>query len=298
MRELVPCCICGASGREVLYPQTRNAGEGGPLNPYSGHYQINVCSGCGLTFSSPIFDEAEVEALYRNYSEANVAEAEIGNVKSTMRGYYQTGRKFIAHRQRALDVGSDIGLLLEVLAEDGFRELHGIEPVTVAREQAKKRVPNAAITASFYEDTEYANDYFDLIALIHVVDHLVHPDRILDRVHRNLRPGGICIAVVHDVKSPLARLTGERFPVFNYFHHYFFSKRTLHALFAARRFEILHVAATRNRYSLGFLIERAPLLPARWRQPLSRLSRRLGFGHISLSLPLGNIGIVARKPSE
>lgn len=297
MRDLAPCCICGCSERDIKYRETsQSSDELRALGPYSGHYRINVCKGCGLIYSSPILDEREVNELYTEYSEANVAHKEIQNVRATMKGYYDLARPFIQQRERALDIGCDIGLLLEAMREDGFKELHGLEPVAVARDQAVKRVAAAKISGDFYENTKFAKDSFDMITLIHVVDHLVHPNNVVDRVYANLRPGGICIAVVHNVESQLARLMGERFPVFNYFHHYFFSKRTLTALFAGRGFEVLRVTPTRNRYSLAFFIERTPFLPVSLRQSIARLSHRLGVGHISLSISVGNIGIVARKP--
>ena len=297
MRDLAPCCICGASERVVRYEATARSGDSLlASSPYGGHYRINTCSGCGLVYSSPILDESEVNALYTGYSEVNVADEEIANVKATMRGYYKLGRPFLARKRSALDIGCDIGLLLEVLHDDGFITLCGLEPVVVARKRAAERVPTAVISGAFYEQSGFREDGFDLVTLVHVVDHLVRPDTVLDRVLRDLRPGGICIAVVHDVESPLARLMGERFPVFNYFHHYFFSKRTLRALFEARGFEVLRVAATRNRYSLAFFVERAPFLAEALRRSLAHLSRRLAVGHIPISIPVGNIGIVARKP--
>jgi hypothetical protein len=60
----------------------------------------------------------------------------------------------------------------------------------------------------------------------------------------------------------------------------------------------LRVAATRNRYSLAFFIQGAPFLPQSWRRAIALLSRRVGIGHISLSIPVGNIEIVARKPGS
>ena len=297
MRDLGPCCICGSADRKVRYVETQHKANRLPASgPYSGHYRINVCSRCGLVYSSPIFDDHEVNKLYAEYSETNVVEGEVANVRATMQAYYEAARPFGGRRFRALDVGCDIGLMLDVLHGDGFDELYGIEPVARARARAVERIPGAKISSEFYEAACFPENFFDLISLVHVVDHLVHPNTALDRIRHDLVPGGVCLAVVHDVKSLLAKLTGERFPVFNYFHHYYFSKRTLRLLFEARGFEILRVVSTRNRYSLAFFIERTPFLPLSWRCTLAHLSRRLGVGHISLSVPLGNIEIVARKP--
>jgi 2-polyprenyl-3-methyl-5-hydroxy-6-metoxy-1,4-benzoquinol methylase len=297
MRDLAPCCICGTSERKIRYSATAGVRRlFSTFDPYSGHYQINICNGCGLTYSSPILDEGDVRALYTNCSEANVANEEVDNVRATMKGYYDLGRSFLLRKKRALDVGCDVGLLLDVMQQDGFEELYSLEPVEVARKKALERVPAAAISGAFYQDTAFEKDSFDIITLIHVVDHLICPNEILDRALGDLRPGGVCIAVVHDIESPLAKLTGERFPAFNYFHHYFFSKSTLRALFAARGFEVLRVGPTWNRYSLPFFTEHVPVLPVSWRKGLSGFLRWLGLGQISMSLPVGNIGIVARKP--
>ena len=122
MRDLAPCCICGTSERELRFVATTQPCPGLPSSgPYGGHYQINVCKGCGLNYSSPIFDERDVQALYTGYSEANVADDEIANVRATMKGYYELGRPFLSQRKRALDIGCDIGLLLEVMRGRRFR---------------------------------------------------------------------------------------------------------------------------------------------------------------------------------
>ncbi len=296
MRDLAACCICKQSERTMLYPATAEVlAAPAALNPYSGHYQINQCTSCGLKFSSPILDEDGVRDIYTHWSESNVTADEIGNVRRTMAGYYRLARPFLSERGRFLDVGCDIGLLLDVAARDGFAHVEGLEPVPVAREAAMRRVPQAVVSEAFYEDAELPAAPFDAIALVHVLDHLAHPEQHLRRMWTHLKPGGIAIAVVHNVDSLLARVMGERFPVFNYFHHYFFSKRTLAALFSAHGFEPLRVASTRNTYSLAFFLERNPLLPAGMRAAMARMSRKLWIGRTPVSLAVGNIAIVARK---
>lgn len=296
MRDLAPCCICQRSDRKVLY-RSRAADIADPtkINPYSGHYQINQCNGCGLIYSSPIFDEPVVRTIYANYSETNVAEEEIENVRRTMQGYYGLAAPYLIKKERILDVGCDIGLLLEIAKADGFAELYGIEPVAIARHAAKQRLPNAVILEAFYEDADLPTNAFDAVALIHVLDHLARPEQHLQRMWQHIKPGGIALAVVHNVNSLLASVTGERFPVFNFFHHYFFSRRTLGALFSSHGFEPLRIASTKNTYSLAFFIKRMPLAAPGLRHGLADISRRLGVGQRTLSLAVGNIAIVARK---
>ncbi len=294
------CTLCGSTDAVLLYAGTLKRGETLPagFDPYSGHYQINRCRGCGVVFSAPIFDEAAVGALYTGYSEANADPDEISNVRTTMAGYYRMARRFLERKDRVLDVGCDVGLLLEVAREEGFRELTGIEPVAAAREEARKRLPDARIHSAFHGDCDLPDNHFDLIAFIHVLDHLIRPVETLERAWRQLRPGGLVLAVVHDVETPLVRLMGARYPVYNFFHTFFFSRATLARLVERCGFETVMTAPTRNCYSLAFLIERFPLAPTGLRHWASRASRSAGIGKVGLTLPIGNIGIVARKPAH
>ena len=297
MREL-DCPICGSTARRRLYRETVGAepSDTAPRvdDPEGKHYRINRCLGCGLVYSSPIFDEAGVAALYTHSPHTNVRPGEEDNVRRTFRGYYRLARPHVAGRRRILDVGCDMGLLLAVAAADGFEEIHGVEPNPLAAATARA-VPRSRIVETFYEATGYPADHFDLVTLIHVVDHLVDPIRLLSRVRRDLRPGGVVLAVVHNAGSLLARLLGERFPPYNLYHHYFFTKRTLGLLFGRAGLEPVWVGSTHNSYSLDFLVDRMPLAPGMMRRAARAALARMGLGQLPLTLPLGNIGIVARK---
>jgi 2-polyprenyl-3-methyl-5-hydroxy-6-metoxy-1,4-benzoquinol methylase len=297
MRDLVPCCICRCTRNKKLHSATVEVlAPAASLDPYSGHYQINQCTACGLIFSSPIMEEKEVKELYTNYRESNVTVGEINNVRRTMMGYYELMRPFFRDKGRFLDIGCDIGLLLDIAAQDGFANVQGLEPVGPSREIAKRRIPQADISSTFYQDHVLPIGSLDAIALIHVLDHLAHPEQHLKKAWHDLKPGGLVIAVVHNVESLLALTMGERFPVFNYFHHYFFSKRTLAALFKAHDFEPLRIASTWNTYSLAFFIERLPFFPSKpTLMAIARITRSLQFGKMPLSIPVGNIAVVARK---
>lgn len=267
------------------------------LDPYEVHYRINRCVRCGLLYSSPIFEPNEIKILYTHSPHTNAAAGEEANVRRTMEMYYRLARPFLAGRDRILDVGCDIGLLLDVARQDGFRELYGIEPVQVAARVAA-RTPGAVISSEFYENQTFPDGYFDLVTLVHVVDHLVDPIRVLRRAWSQLKPGGILLAVVHNSGSLLARLLGERFPPYNLYHHYFFSEETLKRLFGAGAFDVLRAGPTYNCYSVGFLVEKIPGVPIPVRRAGRRILDALGVGRLPVTMPLGNIGIVARRPRE
>lgn len=300
MREL-RCPICGTGDRRLLYRETfgvqpsEAAGTRIP-DPEGGHYRINRCQGCGLVYSSPIFGEAAVRALYTDSHDTNVRAGEETNVRRTFQLYYELVRRHLAGRHRMLDVGCDVGIMLRIARRDGFQELIGLEPNPRAATRAAA-VAGCTIFQSFYETTVFPAGHFDLVTLIHVLDHMVDVNRVLAKILHELRPSGLVLAVVHNVGSLLSRVMGERFPPYNVGHHYFFSTRTLRLLFARAGFEVVRLCSTYNCYSLGFLSDKAPAVPPSLRGVLRLALTATGLERLPLTLPLGNIGIVARKPT-
>src|SRR5258706_7583424 len=130
MREIV-CPICNGRNSTVLYGAKLPVefDETAPPSPYSAHYQINRCMSCGLIYSSPIMDELGVSTLYQDSRETNVSPGEEDNVRRTMALYYRLTASHLRARERMLDIGCDMGFMLEAAKSDGFKELHGIEPV-------------------------------------------------------------------------------------------------------------------------------------------------------------------------
>lgn len=302
MRELRPCCICGSSASTVRFEATVSEGlwKGEIPDPFKVHYRVNRCAGCDLQFSSPILDDAGVRALYEggvatkknDFSGTNVATGEAAGVQRTMELYYAHIRRFLQAKGSFMEVGCDVGYLLEAAKKDGFANIYGCEPNPLARERAAA-IPGATISDLFYEQWELPKEHFDALTLIHVLDHLVDPMCVLRKAHAELKPGGILFGVVHDVECLIAKLAGERFPPFNLYHHYFFSKRTLRKLLEAAGFEVVGVDNTLNCYSLGFFVEKAPAFPGK--EPLSNLLEKTHLARRSITVPIGNIGIIARK---
>ncbi len=152
------------------------------------------------------------------------------------------------------------------------------------------------MSSEFYEDQDYPSEHFDLVTLIHVVDHLVNPTQLLDRAFRHLKPGGVITAVVHNSGSFLGRALGERFPPYNLYHHYYFNPRTFRLLFEKSGYDVLRVGPSNNCYSVGTFVEKIPLVPAWTRQTARSVLDAVRVGKIPLTVPLGNISIVARRP--
>lgn len=96
----ISCPICRDQRveREVFYPGTVKMHDISSIDPYGGHYQINRCVNCGLIFSSPILDQADLSELYKYYTaHSNIASGEEQNARLTMHHYYELARNVVDH---------------------------------------------------------------------------------------------------------------------------------------------------------------------------------------------------------
>jgi SAM-dependent methyltransferase len=110
-----------------------------------------------------------------------------------------------AERGRLLDVGCGAGELLGHLSELGW-EVVGIEPDPDAAAQARKR--GVDVRVGNLDDAPFPAMSFDVVSLVHVIEHVPDPLATLRHVHELLRPGGKVILVTPSVSSLGARIFG------------------------------------------------------------------------------------------
>lgn len=92
-----------------------------------------------------------------------------------------------------MDVGIGSGDWLLGMRHIGYRNLHGYDiNCNEASIRRLRRVGIDVITGDFF-DKHYPDEYFDLIRLEHVFEHLLVPKDSLARIHGLLKPGGVLV---------------------------------------------------------------------------------------------------------
>jgi SAM-dependent methyltransferase len=117
-------------------------------------------------------------------------------------------------RGRFLEVGCGEGWLLAAAKAAGF----AVSGLDFSDAGLKRFHPELAPHASFgdaLENLEHlidAGDQFDVVAMEHVLEHVLEPERLLERLPRLIAPGGVCAITVPNDFSPLqlaARAAGH-----------------------------------------------------------------------------------------
>ena len=132
------------------------------------------------------------------------------------------------------------------------------------------------------------------MTLFQVLDHIPEPVDFLRECLRILRPGGAIMALNHNVTAWSARILGERSPIIDVEHTYLYSPQTMRRIFGQVGFDVVSVGPVRNTYSTSYLLHLMPL-PRALKQSLVPRARQTRLGRSQVTVPLGNLCLIARR---
>jgi SAM-dependent methyltransferase len=293
------CAICGdESTAAELWPATFDPTAfnarvfSARRLPDRVHYRMARCNTCGLVRSDPVADQALLADLYKTSTFDYGAEvAAIQATYARALGWLEARSQ---RRDALLEIGCGNGFFLEQALHRGWQEVRGVEPSADAVAKAP-----AAVQGKIVQDVMrpglFTRESFDAVCLFQVLDHISDPIELLEECLHVLRPGGFILALNHNVSAWSARLLGERSPIIDIEHTYLYSPATMRALFSKVGFTEPRVHIVRNTYSLAYLAQLVPLPQSIKSWSLRRLcANRLGS--IQVTVPLGNLCLIARKP--
>lgn len=295
------CAICRTPGNAVqLYPANFDPGDFNPeifsarRLPDRIHYRMVRCNTCGLVRSDPVADAATLGELYRQ-STFDYG-AEVANLRRTYGKYLDRLAPFGGEKHALLEIGCGNGFFLEEAQARGYAAVRGVEPSAEAIANAAPAVRDR-IVCDMMRPGLFEEATFDAVCLLQVFDHLPDPAGVLAESFRVLKPGGLVLILNHNIHAVSARLLGERSPIIDLEHTYLYSPATLSRLARDQRFTVCETGSVWNSYTLRYLMRLVPF-------PVGLKSRLIAFlagnplGGLQLSVPLGNLYLIARKEPQ
>ena len=224
----VLCNICGIDDFSVLYP----AGV-------AQIQQIVRCNQCGLIYVNPR-PGLDLRVI-RDYGVPE--KALVGRVekeKLQVNDYYFT-KKYLSElfpqRGRLLEVGSGFGYLLDYFKKDSWDVL-GIEPWPEGCLYSKEMLGIEALTCTL-EEAGLDGSSFDVILMMHVIEHVPNPLETLCEVYRVLKPDGCFVMETPRYNTLMHKFLGKRERNLSIDGHvYFFSTDTLAKICSMAGFEL------------------------------------------------------------
>lgn len=212
----VPCPLCGNGEHKEIYKEREVLG-------------IAQCKGCSLIYVTPRLKNPE--GVYWGDAERYLKEAKLifeGKASHHRDSNYRDDLRLI-HKYKPtgnfLDIGTNMGFFLRNAKKWSEWKLYGVEPSPSLSEMARKYF-GLNIKTSFLENAGFESEFFDVVTMTDVFEHIPEPGRILNDVHRILKPDGILFIKVPNglfnmFKFYIAKLTGRlsHYDIFDSYEH-------------------------------------------------------------------------------
>ena len=301
MRDL-QCTFCGSGEFTVRYPSQLADAENAfnYLTEKPCHYRVVDCAKCGMTYSTPIFDEAKIIELYRTCStEEAQGVAEERAILANMRRYLERLRRDSGITGgRLLDIGCGLGHLVAEARQMGYDAI-GVDPSEEAIAEARRRSGSDSAICGTYSENLFPPGHFDLITLVHVIDHVVTPVEVLRAMHKHLKPGGYAFIATHNIGSLLAKLMGKNFIAWSVQHISYYTPKTLAGSAKAAGLDPVSQRGSLTTYPLAHFA-RNGLRNETLRGAALKVLSALSLSELQISFPFGNIELICvkRPPPE
>lgn len=255
------------------------------------------CPACGLLWrpgiaDAPPSDETYEEGYYEWWRELPGA---VAAKRATFHRLLALLERYVAPG-RLLDVGSAVGLLLEVARERGW-EVTGVEVSRHAVALARERLGGDVVHLGRLEDAPLDEASFDAITLTDVLEHLPDPVASLRRCRELLAPGGRLLITTPAVGCASERLMGRGWFQFKDEHTRLFTPSALRTALARAGLKRETTGAVRKTLSLAFISGHFDAYPRPLLTPTLRgLTRALGpLARLPMPMASGEMWAIARQ---
>lgn len=202
----VPCNLCGSDDFDVIFDAD-----------VAQKSRIVKCKTCGLMYANPRWKAPDVDQIVAWDPNFNIIaqpwfKKRIDKEKIQIRDYENSRREMAAifpNRGKLLEVGFSMGFGLKAWQQDGW-DVTGVEPWHHGTQYAKEQLRLENVSAQTLTQAAFPNDSFDVIVLLHVIEHLEDPKAELQEIYRVLKPGGRFIVETPRYDTLMFKMLGRR----------------------------------------------------------------------------------------
>jgi 2-polyprenyl-3-methyl-5-hydroxy-6-metoxy-1,4-benzoquinol methylase len=294
---LVDCNICGKNDFDVVFEAN-----------VAQKSRIVKCKNCALIYANPRWKPADVEQITAwdpNFDPIAQPwfKKRFDKEQIQVRDYENSRREMAAifpERGKLLEIGFSMGFGLKAWQKDGW-EVWGVEPWQLGTKYAKEQLQLPNVSAQTLAQAAFPNESFDVVVLLHVIEHLDDPKAELKEICRLLKPGGRFIVETPRYDSLMFKMLGRRERSVSCDGHiYFFTADTLSKLGREVGLETEKVRSVGRSLTLHRLLWNVGVMSKskRLEKSLDNGSRMLHLDRLPLRLNVGDMQrITFKKPA-
>ena len=208
------------------------------------------CKNCHLIYVNPIEKASKINSDYSKMgnpdapiireSRLRAAKSQLGLIKN-----YKNGTTL-------LDVGCGEGFFLFNASKAGYTT-KGIEISQDAAEYARREF-GLNVEAKPFKELQFPENYFDVVTLWQVLEHVPYPFMVLKEVHRILKPGGLLATSTPDIEGIMAKIFRRKWWNLRRLHINQFTAKTLADMLNRAGFKNVFSTKYKEYISISMLV--------------------------------------------
>ena len=250
------CPFCGSSGKALLpyycAPQILKLKNNSAFPPAKLWIKCNHC-GNYFTYNFP---KKRIGSINGHYTKDR--DAPILQNKFLLNNYNPIFNRFLklASGKEYLEIGIGTGEMLAVALEFGYH----VEAVEICREDCEYVSQTLGVDIQWGDITDYdSGKQYDVIVMGDVLEHVIHPVEVLERVKRLLVADGVLWISTPNYNCAYARMQKFSHCMWHELNHYtYVSYETLKRLLENMQLDIVHYdMSTRYVGSMELFVQHA-----------------------------------------
>ena len=208
------------------------------------------CKNCHLIYVNPIEKASKINGDYSKMgnpdapiireSRLRAAKSQLGLIKN-----YKNGTTL-------LDVGCGEGFFLFNASKAGYTT-KGIDISQDAAEYARREF-GLNVEAKPFKELQFPENYFDVVTLWQVLEHVPYPLMVLKEVHRILKPGGLLATSTPDIEGIMAKIFRRKWWNLRRLHINQFTAKTLADMLNRAGFKNVFSTKYKEYISISMLV--------------------------------------------
>ncbi len=232
--------LCPSCGSRAATPWLR-----------ANDFDLVHCATCSHRYATEVLAADWLAGAYYGETDQDLSDRGDHSKRARFLEYEALIRAHSIWPGRVLDVGCNAGELLRLFREKGW-QIAGVETSDRAAHHARQ-VLGAQIWCGPAETCPPDGECFDLITMTHVLEHIVAPRPLLQRLRSLLRPAGWLLVEVPNANDWLLRCwRGTYRPLCPGDHVSFFDEGSLRGLLEAAGFEVLAVRSPTHARDIAY----------------------------------------------
>jgi 2-polyprenyl-3-methyl-5-hydroxy-6-metoxy-1,4-benzoquinol methylase len=270
------CPVCTTKNSKYLFPIKTG--------------QLIECSNCHLIYYTPQPLPQELEEFYNSedyrskFSESLMSGSEFASnrylqFEKALKKY--TPKVLTQSSRQLLDIGCGTGDFLKVAQQHNW-QVTGTEISSLASAKANKLLGQDCVIPGDILSLDLPSNHYDVVTLYHVIEHLLEPNNLIQKVYQVLKPGGVFFLETPNIAGFGARLKGKEWSQIKPPEHIIYFK-----------FNSLRYCLQFANFTNNFIFTSSPLI-IESTQNMSNIQRKI-TNTLYKFLPLINMGALLQS---